>query len=158
MALRIADGTITEVGRIDHLPAYDEEEPVVEPPCPTIDPGELGLDEIQIGLPLDRAVYMLCDEDTRPEMKGFWCQTLEQEAFFDIAEGLGVSPVVLQTLTDLVPEGQQLTTCLPEDFEYRWTPPIQRTLVIGENLWSYSYGRLQANALDGLDRTDAVNL
>ena len=158
VALRIADGTITEVGRVDHLPASDEEEPLVEPPCPTIDPGELGLDEIQVGLELDRAVYMLCDEDTRPEMKGFWCQTLEQEAFFDIAEGLGVSPVVLQTITELVPEGQQLTTCLPEDYEYNWTPPIQRTLVIGEDLWSYSYGRLQANALDGLDRTDVVNL
>ncbi|MDP6697966.1 MAG: beta-propeller domain-containing protein [Acidimicrobiales bacterium] len=156
VALRIADGTITEVGRIDHLAASDEEEPVVEPPCPTIDPGELGLDEIQIGLPLDQAVYMLCDEDTWPEMKGFWCQTFGQEDWFDIAEGLGAGPDVLQTLTDLVPEGQQLTTCLPEDYE--WTPPIQRTLVIGEDLWSYSYGRLQANALDGLDRTDVVNL
>ena len=156
VALRIADGTITEVGRIDHLPASDEEEPVVEPPCPTIDPGELGLDEIQIGLPLDRAVYMLCDDDTWPEMKGFWCQTFGQEAWFDIAEGLGAGPDVVQTFVELVPEGQQLTICLPEDYE--WTPPIQRTLVIGEDLWSYSYGRLQANALDGLDRTDVVNL
>jgi uncharacterized secreted protein with C-terminal beta-propeller domain len=156
VALRIADGTITEVGRIDHLPASDEEAPVVEPPCPTIDPGELGLDEIQIGLPLDRAVYMLCDDDTWPEMKGFWCQTFGQEAWFDIAEGLGAGPDVVQTFVELVPEGQQLTICLPEDYE--WTPPIQRTLVIGEDLWSYSYGRLQANALDGLDRTDVVNL
>jgi uncharacterized secreted protein with C-terminal beta-propeller domain len=156
VALRIADGTITEVGRIDHLPASDEEEPVVEPPCPTIDPDELGLDEIQIGLPLDRAVYMLCDDDTWPEMKGFWCQTFGQEAWFDIAEGLGAGPDVVQTFVELVPEGQQLTICLPEDYE--WTPPIQRTLVIGEDLWSYSYGRLQANALDGLDRTDVVNL
>jgi len=158
VALRIADGTITEVGRIDHLVASDEEEPVVEAPCPTIDPGELGLDEIQIGLPLDRAVYMLCDEDTWPEMKGFWCQTFGQEDWFDIAEGLGVGPDVLQIFVELVPEGQQLTTCLPEEYDYNWAPPIQRTLVIGEDLWSYSYGRLQANALDGLDRTDVVNL
>ena len=158
VALRIADGTITEVGRIDHLPASDEEEPVVEPPCPTIDPDELGLDEIQIGLPLDRAVYMLCDDDTWPEMKGFWCQTFGQEAWFDIAEGLGAGPDVVQTFVELVPEGQQLTVCLPEEYDYNWTPPIQRTLVIGEDLWSYSYGRLQANALDGLDRTDVVNL
>ena len=158
VALQIADGTITEVGRIDHLPESDEEEPLVEPPCPTIDPGEIGLDEIQIGLPLDRAVYMLCGDDTWPEMKGFWCQTFGEEDWFDIAEGLGVGPDVLETFTELVPEGQQLTTCIPEEYDYNWTPPIQRTLVIGEDLWSYSYGRLQANALEGLDRTDVVNL
>ena len=71
---------------------------------------------------------------------------------------MGVGPDVLETFTELVPEGQQLTTCIPEEYDYNWTPPIQRTLVISEDLWSYSYGRLQANALEGLDRTDVVNL
>ena len=36
--------------------------------------------------------------------------------------------------------------------------PIQRTLVIGDGLWSYSWRRIQENALDDLDRRQVVSL
>ena len=39
-----------------------------------------------------------------------------------------------------------------------YVQPIQRTLVIGEGLWSYSPQRLQENALEGLARLQVVDL
>ncbi len=152
VALRIADDSITEVGRIDHQPEDDELEPVVTPPCPTIDPADLGVGEdgIEIGLPVEQGVFMLCDDDgTYPQMKGHWCEALPGEEAKWYAEEFGATNID-------IPDGVMFTFCFPESRE--WQQPIQRTLVIGDDLWSYSRGRLQANALDGLDRTDAVNL
>ena len=37
-------------------------------------------------------------------------------------------------------------------------PQIERTLVIQDQLWSYSFDRLQSNDLDTLDRLEVVKL
>ena len=46
--------------------------------------------------------------------------------------------------------------CLPES----WAPPrrIERTMVVGDDLWSYSWGRLQANDLVSLATLRVVDL
>ena len=151
VALRIADGTITEVGRIDHSPDDDEEAPLVEPPCPTVDPADLGVEEGDsfFGMSTETIVFMFCDDDgVYPQMKGFSCEALPGEEAIWYAEDFGI--------TDLtVPDSTMFTACWPQNYE--WQRPIQRTLVIGDDLWSYSYGRLQANALDGLARLDAID-
>ena len=53
-------------------------------------------------------------------------------------------------------ENKMITICNPE--EYYWMPQIQRTLVIGDQLWSYSFDRLQSNDLNTLDRLEVVKL
>jgi hypothetical protein len=35
-------------------------------------------------------------------------------------------------------------------------PPIERTLIIGNDLWSYSWGQVQANDLATLERLETV--
>ncbi|MBC8363462.1 MAG: beta-propeller domain-containing protein [Actinobacteria bacterium] len=152
VALRIADGTITEVGRIDHSPEDDEVAPLVEPPCPTVDPADLGAEEGDsfFGMSTETIVFMFCDDDgVYPQMKGFSCESLPTEEAVFYAEEFGIDDLTL-------PDGKMFTACWPQNYE--WQRPIQRTLVIGEDLWSYSYGRLQSNALDGLARLDAINL
>jgi uncharacterized secreted protein with C-terminal beta-propeller domain len=152
VALRIADGTITEVGRIGHSPDDDEEAPLVEPPCPTVDPSDLGVGEGEVfwGMSIDNIVFMFCDDDgVYPQMKGFSCESLPGEEAIGYAEEFGIGDLT-------VPEDTMFTACWPQNYE--WQRPIQRTLVIGEDLWSYSYGRLQANALDDLARLDTVLL
>jgi hypothetical protein len=44
--------------------------------------------------------------------------------------------------------------CYPSEGQ----PSIQRSFVIGDALWTYSQGRLQANALDGLGVLGSVAL
>ncbi len=142
VALRISNETITEVGRIDH---QDEITDPVDPVCDLID------EEIFaefLGNAEGRTV-MLCEADTYSEMDGHWCEYYPSDLVAVWAEEEGFE-------SDIVPENKTITICHPED--YVWMPQIERTLVIGEQLWSYSYDRLQANDLDTLERLQVVKL
>ncbi len=72
VARRIADGQVTEVGGIGHAPDGDEEARLVEPPCPTVDPSDLGVGEGEVfwGMSIDNIVFMFCDDDKDDKLEG----------------------------------------------------------------------------------------
>ena len=143
VALNISDGKITEVGRIDHT---DENPEPIDPVCDLIE--EEALTDF-LGEPGIFGAVMLCEAGTYPEMDGYWCDYIPSDLAVAWAEEEGFD-------TDAIPENKVITICNPE--EYYWMPQIQRTLVIGDQLWSYSFDRLQSNDLDTLDRLEVVKL
>ncbi len=134
VVLRVSDSDITEEGRIDHR---DDEmvEPV--PPCPVVSTVDG-----------DVPVVMICDPGAPTSMRGHWCEPLPREESKWWAEEFGVDPETLPPDSDVV-------VCWPDGGNVR---PIQRTLVIGDSLWSYSWQRIQENELDGLERRQVVTL
>ena len=99
--LRVADGTVSEAGRVSH----------------TTDP-------------VDDRQGLLCPVP------------YPDEAFEGEFQGAGMEIAALD--------------CLPEP----WSPPrrIERTMIVGDDLWSYSWGRLQANNLGSLATLRVVDL
>jgi len=136
VVLRVDDDSITEEGRIDH---QDDEVAEPVPPCPLIDIG---------GPAIEGAVVMACEPDSRASMRDHWCDVLPREEAKWWAEDFGLDP-------DEVPEDRDVVVCWPDG---GYVQPIQRTLVIGGGLWSYSWRRVQENALDGLDRLQVILL
>ena len=134
VVLRVSDTTILEEGRIDHRDA-DQVEPV--PPCPVV--------STAYG---DTPVVMVCEPDAPTSMRGHWCEPMPREESKWWAEEYGVDPETL-------PADRDVVVCWPDGGNVR---PIQRTLVIGDGLWSYSWQRLQENAWDGLGRRQIVTL
>ena len=134
VVLRVSDSDITEEGRIDHR---DDEmvEPV--PPCPVVSTVDG-----------DVPVVMICDPGAPTLMRGHWCEPLPREESKWWAEEFGVDPETL-------PPDRDVVVCWPDGGNVR---PIQRMLVIGDSLWSYSWQRVQENELDGLERRQVVTL
>ena len=99
--LRVADGTVSEAGRVSH----------------TTDP-------------VDDRQGLLCPVP------------YPDEAFEGEFQGAGMEIAALD--------------CSPEP----WSPPrrIERTMIVGDDLWSYSWGRLQANDLGSLATRRVVDL
>ena len=144
VVLRIADGTIIEVGRIDHTPD-DTGGPVVFP-CPLIDPAE-GADILP--RPPGGMTLMLCTDGGHPQVRDHWCEYMNAEEVRRYGMEFGVTGIE-------VPEGAMVAACFPDD--QGWVPPIERTLVIGDDLWSYSRNRVQANDMATLTRLQVVGL
>ena len=99
--LRVAEGTVSEAGRVSH----------------TTDP-------------VDDRQGLLCPVP------------YPDEAFEGEFQGAGMEIAALD--------------CSPEP----WSPPrrIERTMIVGDDLWSYSWGRLQANNLGSLATLRVVDL
>ena len=144
VVLRIADGTIIEVGRIDHTPD-DTGGPVVFP-CPLIDPAE-GAD--MLPRPPGGMTLMLCTDGGHPQVRDHRCEYMNAEEVRRYGMDFGVTGIE-------VPEGAMVAACFPDD--RGWVPPIERTLVIGDDLWSYSRNRVQANDMATLTRLQVVSL
>ncbi len=202
VVLRITDGAISEVGRIEHAP--DLSDAPDEFPCPVIDPEVLGAGleaELLRYVPGD-ITLILCPGDepvepmsleaassagsepaigteveaeawasvavapemepvpgpdfdsweepagrVYPEVAGHFCEYLDAEDVAEFGMEFGIEPLA-------VPEGATVGACFPDD--WGWMPPIQRTLVVGDRLWSYSWGQVQANDLATLERLQAV--
>jgi len=136
VVLRVDDAAIYEEGRIDHR---DDEvvEPV--PPCPLVDVD---------GAAIEGALVMTCERGSGASMRDHWCDPLPREESKWWAEEFGVDP-------DTLPADREVVVCWPDG---GYVQPIQRTLVVGDGLWSYSSRRLQENALDGLERRQVVPL
>jgi len=144
VVLKVGDDSLAEVGRIDHA-AEPGAEPV--PPCPEVDPAELA-DEATRPEMMDGPVVMFCNRGVDASMKGHWCDTLPISDAYWWAEEFGIHQ-------DQIPADSDLVVCWPDD---GYVQPIQRTLVIGDGLWSYSHQRLQENALEGLARLQVIDL
>ena len=134
VVLGVSDTGIVEEGRIDHRDA-DQIDPV--PPCPVVSAADG-----------DAPVVMVCDPDASTSMRGHWCQPMPREESKWWAEEFGVDPETLPTDHDVV-------VCWPDGGHVQ---PIQRTLVIGDGLWSYSRQRIQENAWADLSRRQVVPL
>ncbi len=134
VVLRVSDSGVTEEGRIDHRDA-EKVEPV--PSCPVVSTADG-----------DAPVVMICDPGSPTSMRGHWCEPMPREESKWWAEEFGVDPETL-------PTDRNVVVCWPDGGNVQ---PIQRTLVISDGLWSYSWRRIQENALDGLDRRQVVTL
>ena len=144
VVLKVGDDSLAEVGRIDHA---DEPGAGPVPPCPEVDPAELA-DEATRPEMMDGPVVMFCNRGVDASMKGHWCDTLPSSDAYWWAEEFGIHQ-------DQIPADSDLVVCWPDD---GYVQPIQRTLVIGDGLWSYSHQRLQENALEGLARLQVIDL
>ena len=144
VVLKVGDDSLAEVGRIDHA---DEPGAGPVPPCPEVDPAELA-DEATRPEMMDSPVVMFCNRGVDASMKGHWCDTLPSSDAYWWAEEFGIHQ-------DQIPADSDLVVCWPDD---GYVQPIQRTLVIGDGLWSYSHQRLQENALEGLTRLQVIDL
>ena len=134
VVLQVSDTNIVEEGRIDHRDA-DQAKPV--PPCPVVSTPDG-----------DALVIMVCDPDAPASMRAHWCESMPREESKWWAEEYGLDPETL-------PADRDVVVCWPDGGNVR---PIQRMLVMGDRLWSYSWQRLQENAWDGLDRRQIVSL
>ncbi|HIG25840.1 MAG TPA: hypothetical protein EYG34_05465 [Acidimicrobiia bacterium] len=145
-ALHIVDGTITEVGRIDH----DDEpgETPVDPPCPVIDEDLLNFDRPE-WMSDQELTIMVCDSYDI-DFGGQECEIISAEEAAMYGEEYGIS-------SDLTLLGDStIAICWPSNYD--WMPTIERSLIIGDQLWTYSMDRLQANDLATLNRQQVVKL
>ena len=163
VVLQIADGTITETGRVDHMP--DPGGPT-EFPCPTIDADLFGGAAVPEGIEAELALFvpegitlMLCvaDEtdpgkDIYPWVDGYMCEFLNADDVAEYGMEFGLGEFGIEALD--IPEGATVGACFPDN--YTWMPPIERTLIIGNDLWSYSWGQIQSNDLSNLERLQTV--
>ena len=144
VVLRVGHDSLDEVGRIDHA-----DDPGTEPvpPCPEVDPAELADEATRLEM-MGGPVVMFCDRGVKATLKGHWCDLLPRDDAHWWAEEFGVDP-------DAIPADVDVGVCWPDG---GYVQPIQRTLVIGTGLWSYSRQRLQENALEDLARQQVVDL
>ena len=134
--LQVADDEIIEEGRIDHR---DDEAAEPVPPCPVLS---------MTGPAVDGVVVMACQAGSRTSMAGHWCDPMPREESKWWATEFGLDP-------ENLPADHDIVVCWPNSGHIQ---PIQRMLVIGDGLWSYSWRRIQENALDDLDRLQVVSL
>jgi hypothetical protein len=144
VVLKVGDDSLAEVGRIDHA---DKPGAGPVPPCPEVDLAELA-DEATRPEMMGGPVVMFCNRGVDASMKGHWCDTLPSSDAYWWAEEFGIHQ-------DQIPTDSDVVVCWPDD---GYVQPIQRTLVIGDGLWSYSHQRLQENALEGLARLQVIDL
>ena len=157
VVLRVADDTITEVGRIDHL---DADESPGQTECREFEASDLpdgGEDDISTefeAMVIDgRAAVLVCDDDAQGGLGGAECW--EEPWVTEDAERAGVT----------FPDDVRILICYPG--EETSSRRIVRTMVLpGDELWSMStrYGdlsgretaRLQVNDLLPLQRLGVV--
>ena len=159
VVLRVADGTITEVGRVDHV--VEGEEPG-QTDCRRLTEADLGAagevsmedfeTELQYFLMDDYNAVLAC-EPGESGMTGFECY---QEPLFDEeADRL-----------DLLADGESVSICWPNS----QPNVIVRSIVISDELWTLGFqgwggfydaqrkSRLHANDLSTLERLAALEL
>jgi hypothetical protein len=138
--LRVAEGSLEEVGRITHVRPEEQ----LSSDCTSVDdPAE---DSELYYIEQSGGHVQVCDEDERGGYGGYYCERIPA----DQTSSWGIPNDVE------VPEGGRVEVCWPDDGNYR--EQIQRSLVIGDTVWTMSTAHLQANRLDGLAEVARVDI
>ena len=155
VVLRVADGTITEVGRIDHIVEGEERG---RTDCRRLTEADLPTTEMEVlSTELEYMIFdeygaVLACEPGEAGMTGFECY--DEPFFVDEAEGL-----------DLLRGDESISICWPSD----QPDVISRSIVIGDDLWTLGFegwgrfdgsstARLHVNDLQTLERLAALEL
>ena len=155
VVLRVADGTITEVGRVDHeiegeAPGQTDCRRLTEADLSTTDMEDFST-ELEYMVADDYGAVLAC-ESGEAGMTGFECY--DEPFFIDEAERLG-----------LLRGDERISICWPTDAPN----VIVRSIVIGDDLWTLGFegwgqfdgsssARLHANDLQTLVRLAALEL
>ncbi|MEO1061168.1 MAG: beta-propeller domain-containing protein [Actinomycetota bacterium] len=157
VVLQVQGGELVEIGRIDHTDDGEPEPGTTE--CDVLTAADLGIEddtdfnfdsELEYLVADDYGLVLLCGEGEEPTAAGYSCYP--EPYLSDEAARIGFE----------VPEGDALVTCWPGE----QLQTIVRSLVIGDDLWTLSGpwgdltqgGRLQSNAIVGLERGAVVGL
>ena len=156
VVLRVADGTITEVGRVDHT--VEGEEPgqtdcrrITAADLPSTDMDDFST-ELEYMISEDEYSAVIACEPGEAGMTGFECY--EEEFFVGEAETL-----------DLLRSNESISIC----WSSNQPDVIVRSIVIGDDLWTLGFqgwgrfdgsskARLHANDLQTLERLAALEL
>jgi len=88
-------------------------------------------------------IVQVCGPTDINFVDGYYCEVLANEELEWIDKEFGLDVV----LADVIGPEDHIEICWPE---YRDWNPIQRSLVIGESLWTMSWRSLQSNTLADL--------
>ena len=161
VALRIEDGSLTEIGRVDHAEG-----------CQILNMGmaeELKHDDrlYELWETLTDLNVIACEPDESPSVVDFDCQPVGWTPLDWVFEEAGIY--------DLIPGDETLFSCEPDpDLDYLSPVPrphldvIVRSMVIGDELWTLSYssgntrespaGKLATSDLTTLKRITLIGL
>jgi hypothetical protein len=134
VVLSTQDG-LSEVGRVTH----DVDQADGSSDCRLVPPPAEGYPGV---------VVQVCGPGDSGGMSGHSCEVIPADSVGDLLSGFGVGTL------DLAPD-ERVEVCWPD---YYSAAPIERSLVIGDTLWTLSTMRLQGNALDGLPVTSEIPL
>jgi hypothetical protein len=148
--VRIDDSSITEIGRVTHV--KPEEAPTSDCTELTGDDFPSEQSELHYMTTEDYGHVQICDPGQDGGYGSYYCDPIPLARLSD----WGVPTAEVEALEARFDPESTIEICWPDDGN--WRRQIQRSLVIGDNLWTMSYDSLQANALGGLAQVASVDL
>jgi len=135
MLFDITRNGIVEFGEITHA----------EPRGRDSDCEQLNKDDVpedtELWFIVDEGVVQICGEDDLGGAAGLSCERIASEELQFWGPGM-------DDFIETIPEGGRVEIC----WDNNWVPPIQRLVVIDDEIWSISENAVQANDLRTLER------
>jgi len=150
--LQVGDESITEVGSVTHI--EPREEPTSD--CSPLEASSFPEDTELFWVAQEGGRVQLCGEGDVGGYGDYYCDPIPVD---NISEWTGGdAAAVVSDLLDGAEPGpdDRIELCWPD--EGNWRQQIQRSMVIDGNLWTFSWDKLQANNLDGLELVDSIKL
>ncbi|MDH4119524.1 MAG: beta-propeller domain-containing protein, partial [Acidimicrobiia bacterium] len=148
--LEVGETSLTEVGRITHV--RPDEGPKTDCTQLTEDDLTSETSELYWMVREAAAVVQVCEPGDDPGYGGFYCDPVPLAE----VKNWGLSTDELEGLEDRFALESTVELCWPGDDN--WRLQIQRSIIIGDELWTMSWDRLQANDLGTFEATGAVDL